>query len=404
MFWRQVAEVNSRRRGLPQMFSDEVIIPALVKKGIPIEEARDYAIIGCIEVTVPGKCDPRVVDHYTNMAKCLEYALNDGVCMMTGRQSGIKTGDPANFKSYEDVWEAYKAQIAFDVRNAVPRMHRAEIEQRERFPMPILSALTDDCIEKGIDITAGGARYNSTGICGYGMANVGDSLAVIKKLVFEEKRLSLMDIIETIRKNFEGKESLRQMLLNEVPKYGNDEDYVDSIVVEVCRHFCDELEQYRNPRGGKYHAHLFSFVTAVYNGAVTGALPDGRKAGEPLANSLAPQQGRDRNGITAMLKSISKIDQTLAAAGTSLIFDIHPSAIYGENGVEKLAQLTKTYFDLGGGHVECNIVDEKILRIAQKEPEKYRHLSVRVAGYSAYFVSLDPVMQEHIIQKTKNLL
>jgi pyruvate formate-lyase/glycerol dehydratase family glycyl radical enzyme len=404
MFWRQVAEVNSRRRGLPQMFSDEAIIPALVKKGIPIEEARDYAIIGCIEVTVPGKCDPRVVDHYTNMAKCLEYALNDGVCMMTGRQSGAKTGDPANFKSYEDVWEAYRTQIAFDVRNAVPRMHRSEIEQRERFPMLILSALTDDCIEKGTDITAGGARYNSTGICGYGMANVGDSLAVIKKLVFEEKRLSLMDIVETIRKNFEDKESLRQMLLNDVPKYGNDEDYVDNIVVEVCRHFCNELEQYRNPRGGKYHAHLFSFVTAVYNGAVTGALPDGRKAGEPLANSLAPQQGRDRNGITAMLKSISKIDQTLAAAGTSLIFDIHPSAISGESGVEKLAQLTKTYFDLGGGHVECNIVDEKILRIAQKEPEKYRHLSVRVAGYSAYFINLDSAMQEHIIQKTKNSL
>jgi len=403
-FWRKVAEVNSRRRGLPQMFSDEAIIPALVKKGIPIEEARDYAIIGCIEVTIPGRCDPRVVNHYTNMAKCLEFALNDGVCMMTGGQGGAKTGDPAKFTSYEDVWEAYKTQIAYDVRNAVPHMHRAEIEQRERFPMPILSALTDDCIGKGIDITAGGARYNSTGICGYGMANVGDSLAVIKKLVFEEKRLNLMDIVEAMRINFDGKESLRQMILNDVPKYGNDEGYVDSIVVEVCRHFCDELEQYRNPRGGKYHAHLFSFVTAVYNGSVTGALPDGRKAGEPLANSLAPQQGRDRNGITAMLKSISKIDQTLAAAGTSLIFDIHPSALSGENGVEKLAQLTKTYFDLGGGHAECNIVDEKILRIAQKEPEKYRHLSVRVAGYSAYFVNLDSSMQEHIIQKTKNIL
>ena len=402
-FWRRVAEVNSRRRGLPQMFNDDVIVPALVRKGIPIEEARDYAIIGCIEVTIPGRCDPRVVDHYTNMAKCLEYALNDGVCMMTGRQDGAKTGDPAKFTSYEDVWEAYKKQIAYDVRNAVPRMHRAELEQRERFPMPILSALTDDCIEKGMDITAGGARYNSTGVCGYGMANVGDSLAVIKKLVFEEKRLSLMDIIEAMRTNFESK-VLRLMLLNEVPKYGNDDDYVDSIVVEVCRQFCEELEKYRNPRGGKYHAHLFSFVAAVHSGAGTGALPDGRKAGLPVANSLAPQQGRDRKGITAMLKSISKIDQRLAAAGTSLIFDIHPSAISGEDGVEKLDQITRTYFDLGGGHVECNIVDEKILRLAQKEPEKYSHLSVRVAGYSAYFVSLDSAMQEHIIQKTKNSL
>ena len=185
-FWHRVAEVNSKCRGLPQMFSDEVIIPALVKKGIPLEEARDYAIIGCIEVTIPGRCDPRVVNHYTNLAKCLELALNDGVCMLSGQQVGVKTGDPARFTSYEDVFGAYKAQVAYDVRKAVPRMHKAELEQRERFPMPILSALTDDCIEKGIDITAGGARYNSTGVCGYGMANVGDSLATIKKLVFEE--------------------------------------------------------------------------------------------------------------------------------------------------------------------------------------------------------------------------
>lgn len=403
-FWRRVAEVNSRRRGIPQIFNDEVIIPALVKKGIPIESARDYAIIGCIEVTTPGKCDPRVVDHYTNLAKCLEYALNDGVCMLSGHQNGLKTGDPSTFRSYEDVWEAYKAQVAYDIRKAIPRMHRAELEQRERFPMPILSALTDDCIEKGIDITAGGARYNSTGVCGYGMANVGDSLAVIKKLVFDEKRISLMEIVSAIRNNFEGKEALRQMLLNEVPKYGNDDDFVDSIVVEVCSHFCKELEKYQNPRGGKYHAHLFSFVAAVGGGANTGALPDGRKAREPVANSLAPQQGRDKRGITAMLKSISKIDQTLAAAGTSLIFDIHPSAISGENGTDKLAMLLKTYLDLGGGHVECNIVDEKILRLAQKEPEKYSNISVRVAGYSAYFVTLDPAMQEHIIQKTKNMI
>jgi len=403
-FWRRVAEVNARRRGLPQMFSDEAIIPALVKKGIPIEEARDYAIIGCIEVTIPGRCDPRVVNHYTNLAKCMEYALNDGVCMLTGNQLGAKTGDPAKFRSYNDVWKAYKAQVAYDIRNAIPVMHRAEIEQRERFPMPVLSLLTDDCIEKGIDITAGGARYNSTGVCAYGQANAGDSLAAIRKLVFDEKRLSLMEIVEAMRTDFEGKEALRQMLLNEAPKYGNDDDYVDTIVVDLCRHFCKELEKYRNPRGGKYHAHFLSFVLAVSGGSGTGASADGRRARQPVANSLAPQQGRDRLGITAMLKSISKIDQTLAAAGTSLIFDIHPSAISGERGVENLDNLLRTYFDLGGGHAECNIVDEKVLRLAQKDPEKYRSLSVRVAGYSAYFVNLDPAMQEHIIQKTKNLL
>ena len=411
-FWHKVAEVNSRCRGLPQMFSDETIIPALVKKGIPIEEARDYAIIGCIEITIQGRCDPRVVNHYTNLAKCLELALNDGVCMLSNQQVGVKTGAPATFNSYEDVFQAYKAQVAYDVRKAVPGMHRAELEQRERFPMPILSALTDDCIEKGIDITAGGARYNSTGVCGYGMANVADSLAVIKKLVFEEGRfygektsqLSLMDIVEAMRTNFEGKETLRQLLLNDAPKYGNDDDYVDSIVVEVCRDFCEELEQYRNPRGGKYHGHLFSFVAAVHGGAGTAALPDGRLAREPVANSLAPQQGRDKNGITALLKSAGKIDQTLAAAGTSLIFDLHPSTLSGDNGdgVDKLESLLATYLSIGGGHVECNIVDEEVLRAAQKEPEKYQHISVRVAGYSAYFVNLAPDMQEHIIQKTKN--
>ena len=403
-FWHKVAEVNSRRRGLPQMFSDEIIIPALVRKGVPIEEARDYSIIGCIEVTIPGRCDPRVVNHYTNMAKCIEYALNDGVCMMAGRQAGAKTGDPATFTSYEDVWEAYKAQVAYDIRNAAVGMHRAEQEQRERFPMPILSILTDDCIEKGMDITAGGARYNSTGVSGYANANAGDSLAAIKKLVFEEKRVSLMEVVEAMRTNFQGKEALRQMLLNEAPKYGNDDEYVDSIVRELSRYYCEELEKYRNPRGGGYHAHFLSFVAAVSGGAATGATPDGRKAGEPVANSLAPQQGRDKNGITSLLKSASKIDQTLAAAGTSLIFDLHPSAIQGKNGVDKLATLLRTYLSLGGGHVECNIVDANVLRKAQQEPEKYRGLSVRVAGYSAYFVSLDRSMQDHIIQKTKNMV
>ena len=398
-FWRRVAELNSRCRGIPQIFNDDVIIPALVSKGIPLKEARDYSIIGCIEVTIPGRADPRVVNHYTNMAKCLENAL------VNGGGNGAKTSGMESFTSYNDVWEAYKVEIAKDIRNAAPRMNEAEIAQKERFPMPILSALTDDCIEKGIDITAGGARYNSSGVCGYGMANVGDSLATIKKLVFEEGKLTLKDIAEGMSANFEGQEALRQMLLNEVPKYGNDDDYVDSIVVDVCRSFCEELEPYRNPRGGKYHAHLFSFVAAVGGGASTGALPDGRLAGEPVANSLAPQQGRDRNGITAFLKSVSKIDQTLAAAGTSLIFDLHPSILSGGNGsdgVAKLESLLTTYLDLGGGHVECNIVDEKILRAAQKEPEKYQNLSVRVAGYSAYFVNLNREMQEHIIQKTKN--
>ncbi len=398
-FWRRVAGVNAKCRGIPQIFNDDVIIPALVKKGIPLEEARDYSIIGCIEVTIPGRADPRVVNHYTNLAKCLERALTDG------DGNGAKTNALENFTSYDDVWGAYKVRVAEDIRNAAPHMNNAEIAQKERFPMPILSALTDDCIEKGIDITAGGARYNSTGVCGYGMANVGDSLAAIKKLVFEEGKLTLKDILDGMSANFEGKEALRQMLLNEVPKYGNDDDYVDSIVVGVCRHFCEELEPYRNPRGGKYHAHLFSFVAAVGGGTSTGALPDGRLAGEPVANSLAPQQGRDRNGITAFLKSVSKIDQTLAAAGTSLIFDLHPSILSGGNGsdgVAKLESLLTTYLDLGGGHVECNIVDEQVLRAAQEEPEKYRNLSVRVAGYSAYFVNLSREMQEHIIQKTKN--
>ena len=403
-FWRKVAETNSKCRGLPQMFSDEAIIPALVRKGVPIEEARDYAIIGCIEVTIPGRCDPRVVNHYTNMAKCLEYALNDGVCMMTGRQGGAKTGDPATFTSYEDVWEAYKAQVAYDIENAAANMNRAEREQRERFPMPILSLLTDDCIEKGVDITAGGARYNSTGVCAYGNANAGDSLAAIKKLVFEEERLSLMDAVEAMRTNFDGKETLRQMLLNDAPKYGNDDDYADSIVADLSRHFCEELEKYKNPRGGGYHAHFLSFVAAVSGGAATGASADGRKAGEPVANSLAPQQGRDKKGVTALLKSAGKIDHTLAAAGTSLIFDLHPSAIQGKDGVEKLDNLLSAYLGMGGAHVECNIVDAEVLRMAQKEPEKYRGLSVRVAGYSAYFVNLDANMQEHIIQKTKNMI
>lgn len=401
-FLLKVCELIKLGLGIPQIFNDEAVIPALLNKGITLEDARNYAVIGCIELTIPGKTDPRVVAHYSNLLKCLELALNNGKCLLTAKQLGPRTGNATDFTCFEEVMEAYKKQVAHELKIAVSRVNELDLIQPQCFPMVILSTLTEDCVEKGLDITAGGAHYNSTGVCATGIANVADSLAAIKKMVFEEKKLSMAELVELLKTDFEGNETMRQMLLSQVPKYGNDDDYVDSLACEVVRYYAQELEKYRNPRGGKFHLHLLSFTNLIGFGRACAASPDGRKSGEPIANSLAAQQGMDRKGPTALIKSVIKLDHMLAAAGVSFMIDLHPTAISGENGTEKLAALLKSYFDLKGMHIQFNIVGEETLRKAQKEPQKYRNLVVRVAGYSAYFTTLSPELQEHVIARMKH--
>lgn len=398
-FLRRVCDVIREGLGVPQLFNDDVLVPALIDLGLPPEVARSYAIIGCIEMTVPGEADMRAVMHYANLPKCLEFALTNGVCLMTGKQIGLPTGDVTEIAGYEDLFLRYSLQVAENIRQRVAAQIVLERRETETFPMPLLSLLTNDCIRRGKDITAGGARYNTSMYCAVGIPNVADSLAAIKKLIFEERRFSLSELVEAMRKNFAGYEPMRQMLLRDAPKYGNDDDYVDRIALEVATQFCQECSKHRDPRGGKIAPAFFSFTTCVYMGKHTGASPDGRLAGTPLANNLVHAQGHGAFGPTALLKSAAKLNQRQATGGTSLIVDVHPSMVKKTNGTDPIEVLVRTYFDLGGSHMEFTIVDAQRLRAAQQEPEKYQHLTVRVAGYSAAFVTLSRDLQEHIIAR-----
>jgi pyruvate formate-lyase/glycerol dehydratase family glycyl radical enzyme len=391
--------VAKSRLALPQFFNDDVIIRSLVERGVPAEDARDYSIIGCIEVTIGGRADPRVVAHYSNLAKCLELALDNGVCLLTGQQLGPSTGEPAALRTFDDVWAAYCAQVEHELAEVAERLREAEAAQVAAYPLPALSALTDDCIKRGLDITAGGARYNSTGICCAGIANVADSLAALREVVFERGEATLQEVVEAMRADFAGYEGLRQKLL-QAPKYGNDVESVDSIACDVVDHFCRTVEGYRDARGGDFRAHLLSFTLCVPFGQNTAASPDGRRRGEPLANSMAAQQGMAAAGPTAMLRSAAKLEPRKAAAGTSLMLDVHPSAFDGRDMADALASLVEGYFRLGGGHLQFNVANAETLREAQREPERHRGLIVRVSGYSAYFITLDRAMQEHIIART----
>ncbi|MEN6644385.1 MAG: pyruvate formate lyase family protein [Armatimonadia bacterium] len=382
----------------PQFFNDEAIIAALVQKGIPLADARDYAIIGCIEITIPGLMDPRAVAYYCNLLKCLELALNNGVDMLTGQQAGPQTGDAAYF-TYDDVLAAYREQVRADLQRATEGLRQTEQAQATHFPMPILSMLTDDCVASGRDMTAGGARYNATSICAMGIPNVADALTAIRHEVGDGS-LTMAELLEALRSNFVATEDLRQRLMHNAPKYGNNEEEVDGLADELAAHFCETLDGFAHPRGGRYHAHLFTFTVAISGGAVCAASADGRRAGENLANSLMPYPGRGRLGPAASLLSAARIDQTRAAAGTSYICELHPSALPAGQEAGMLADLLTTYFQQGGMHLEFNIVGEEQLRAAQENPEQWSHLAVRVSGYSAYFTTLNKGIQDHIIERS----
>jgi formate C-acetyltransferase len=400
-FIEKAIDVVSMGMGVPIFFNDEVIIPGLIEKGIPLQDARDYAIIGCIEVTIQGKANPHAVSHMMNLAKCFELSINDGKDFKTGRQLGPKTGYLYESKSKKDLIKNYKKQVEYFADFAVAKSNLGEIDQSYEYPLPVLSIFIDDCIEKCKDITAGGARYNYHSTCGIGIPNVADSISAIDTLCFKEKKIKIKELYEIIKKNFEGEEYIRQMLLNKAPKYGNDIDEVDFIAREIAEHYCKIMEKYKSPTGS-YFCHLFSFLWHLNPcGTKCWALPDGRKAGEPLAYSLSSVQGRDMKGATAVCNSVSKIDHKKAAAGTSFILELHPS-VFNDNGYKKIAKLTKSFFDKGGGQLQFNVVSAETLKKAQEKPQDYQNLMVRVSGFSSRFVTLDRAMQDHIIARTKH--
>jgi len=397
----RAAEVIRLGTGMPEILNDEAHIPSLMNRGIKLEDARSYTNIGCVEPAVPGKTCSWSNAAMFNLGKCLELALNNGKCMLCGEQAGPETGEPSTFTSIEDVVKAYDKQVTFFVKHMVISLNAIDRAHKELVQTPYLSLLVSDCLEKGKDITAGGAHYNFTSPQGVGVADVADSLAAIDRLVFQEKAITMDALISALKTDFENKEPLRQKLINGAPKYGNDIDYVDQLARHVGRIYCEEVEKYKNPRGGIYNPGLYPVSANVPLGRNTAALPNGRKAMTPLADGISPTHGSDQNGPTAVVKSVSKVDQMIASNGTLLNQRLSPGLLADKKGLQSLSNLIRTYFDFRGKHIQFNVVDSKTLREAQKKPDQYGNLVVRVAGYSAFFTQLHKDVQDDIIGRTE---
>jgi formate C-acetyltransferase len=401
-FVQRASELIARGGGIPFIFNDECFIPALEDRGIALADARDYAPIGCIELTVPGRANPHAVSGWFNSTKCVELALFNGQDPASGQHVGPQTGEFGDFQSFEDFFAAYTRQVETFARTMVYHCNRGELAQRDGGPLPCWSVLTDDCISRGRDITDGGPVYNYHSICFLGAANTADSLIAVKQFIFDEPRVPRADLLAALRENFKGRESLRQMLLTRAPKYGNDQREVDDMACRVCEHFIGLMDRMRSPLNGRYFVHLFSFVCNIDFGKCVGATPDGRLAGEPLAYSLSAHQGRDTNGVTAMLNSLARLPHNQAAGATAAIIEIDPVLVEGERGIQILAQLIKTAMRMRVGQLQWNVTTVERLRQAQREPEKYGNLAVRVAGYSQKFKLINRELQEHIIARTKH--
>lgn len=380
-------------------FNDEVIIKSLTRKNIPLEEARNYATVGCVELAPFGTSFTSSDAALFNIALCLELALNNGESIVLGQKIGPETGNPLEFESIEDVIEAFRKQISYFVKLMAVGSNCFEIANMVVKPTPFLSLCVEDCFEAGKDITTGSARYNFTGVQGVGMADVADSLAALDQLVFREKKVSMGDLLEALRKNFERSEDLRQLLINRAPKYGDDDEIADKYAQLVAKIYSEEVEKHRNVRGGWFISGMYSVTTHVPFGYMTGALPSGRMAGEPISNGASPAVGSGRKGLTAAIRSVAKVDYTLYPNGVAFILTLDPNIVAGEEGLDLLTSLIRTYTELGGMHIHFNIVDSKTLIEAQKCPEAHRNLLVRVAGYSAYFVDLSKDVQDEIIKR-----
>ena len=389
--------------GMPAIVNDDAIIPALVRSGIAEADAYDYGLGGCIEYQIAGKCNFGGEDGHLNLAKCLELALNNGVCNMTGKMIGIATGNPLAFKNYHEVFNAYKRQVEWAVEKIVGGCNIGQEIKSKQGTKIYRSLLIDDCIKNGLDCEGGGARYGNGQILTNGAVVVSDSLAVIKYLVFEQNYVSMSDLISALKSNWQGFEILRLYILNHSPHFGNDDDRVDNIAYQVCSHIWGILEDKKTYRGGHYTGLVVYYDRQQFFGRKTGATPDGRLKGEVLEDSLGPWPGRDTNGPTAMLKSIVKMPLLLASGGATLNLKLSPNCLNGSEQIEKSASLIKTYFKLGGQHVQVTVVNAEDLKAAFKEPEKWRHIIVRVGGYSAYFTDLSKELQESIILRNENL-
>ncbi|MGA2308005.1 MAG: trans-4-hydroxy-L-proline dehydratase [Candidatus Bathyarchaeia archaeon] len=399
-FVKKAVEVIREGFGQPSVFNTDAIIQELLRQGKSIEDARNGGASGCVEAGAFGK-ESYILTGYFNLTKILEIVLNNGVDPRTKRKIGLETGDPSDFSSFDELINAYEKQLNYFVDVKIKGNNIIERLYAEHLPTPFLSLLISDCVQKGKDYSDGGARYNTNYIQGVGLGTITDSLTAIKHKVFDEKNVRMKELVNALHANFDANENLRQVLLNKTPKYGNDDDYADDIMRTVFEIYYRAVDGRPNTKGGYHRINLLPTTVHVYFGKVLGATPDGRKAGEPVSEGVSPVQGADRKGPTAVIKSVSKIDH-VRTGGTLLNQKFAPELLEDEQGMDKLGHLIRTYFKLDGHHIQFNVINAETLRDAQKHPEKYTDLLVRVAGYSDYFVDLSTELQNEIIKRTEH--
>ena len=446
-FLIRAAELTRTGIGLPAYYNDEVIIPSLMSRGLTLQDARDYNIIGCVEPQKSGKTEGWHDAAFFNMCRPLELVFSNG--MDKGVRIGPATGNVEDMTTFEQFYDAYKKQMDYAIQLLVNADNAIDMAHAERCPLPFLSSMVDDCMKVGKTVQEGGAVYNFTGPQGFGVANMADSLYSVKTLVYDEKKITMGELIEALATNYGkglGAEDVAAMtakianelkeagktigekevaailntvvaaseapevkangerilkLIEEVPKFGNDIPEVDAFARDVAYTYTEPLQNYKNPRGGSFQAGLYPVSANVPLGAQTGATPDGRLAYQPVADGVSPSAGKDVNGPTAAANSVSRLDHYIASNGTLFNQKFHPSALSGRNGLENFVGLIRSYFDQKGSHMQFNVVSRETLLDAQKHPEQYKHLVVRVAGYSALFTTLSKSLQDDIIRRTE---
>lgn len=387
--------------GMPQVFNDESIIPALMRQGISRKHAVNYAIVGCVELTTHGNNLGWSDAAMFNLVKALELAINDGKCLLSGKQLGPQTGNLIEFATFEEVEKAFARQVDFFFEKMIEACEKVEEIHQRLLPTALLSSVIDNCFEKGKDVTSGGAHYNLSGIQAIQPANVADSMAALKKLVFEDGTVKKDRLAMALRNGFAEDEELRQVLLNKAPKYGNDVAWVDAIADKWVSYFADKFEGRINYRGGRYHTGLYTVSAHVPMGANVGATPDGRLPGTPLADGgMSAVYGRDRRGPTALLTSVARVDSKHGSNGTLLNMKFLPKLFKSQEGAQAFSAMLRAFVELRINHVQFNVVRREDLLAAQKDPDAYRNLTIRVAGYTAYFTELAQDLQNEIIART----
>jgi len=395
------SKVIGKGSGMPQIFNDECVIPALLDLGIEQTHAYDYGVVGCVELSTQGNNLGWSDAAMFNLVKVLELTINKGECLISGKKIGGSGSSLNDYTTFDDLMDAYKDQIAYFVEKMIAACDFVDRFHAESMPSPFLSTVIDDCLEKGLDVTAGGAYYNLSGIQAIQVANVADSLAVIKKLVFKTKQFTPDELLSALKADWQGQEKMRQMAVNRAPKYGNDIECVDNIGAEIVRHFSRLLSKYRNARGGKYHMGLYTVSAHIPMGKNVGAGPDGRFAGSPLADGgVSAMYGRDEQGPTALLKSVSRINGRLSSNGSLLNLKFLPEFFSRASGRTKFNALLRSFCKLNINHLQFNVVRKEDLLDAKNNPDAFRGLTIRVAGYTAYFTELAEDLQDEIIART----